>query len=60
MSLRSFHIIFISVATLLFVLLGFWGYNASETGVLILGLVGLLLIPIYGVYFIKKSKHFEH
>jgi len=60
MSLRSFHIIFISVATLLFALLGLWGYNAGEQGVLILGLVGLLFIPIYGVYFFKKSKQFEH
>jgi len=60
MSLRSFHIVFISVATLLFALLGVWGFNANEQGVMILGIIGLLIIPVYGVYFLKKSKQFNH
>lgn len=62
MSLKGFHIVFVSVSMLLFVFLILWGFVlapeksslASAMGVT--GIVGTLLMPVYGVYFIRKAK----
>lgn len=61
MSLRGFHIVFVTVCTLLCAFLALWGFvlapefygMAMALG--ITGVVGLLLMPIYGVYFIRKA-----
>ncbi len=63
MSLKTFHIIFITVTTLLCVFLAVWGFklapaylydSAKKVGYL--GVIGSLLMPIYGVYFYQKVK----
>lgn len=62
MSLRGFHIVFVTVCTLLFASLAAWGLLLSpERSSLplamgIVGIAGLLVMPAYGVYFYRKAK----
>ena len=62
MSLKGFHIVFVSVSMLLFVFLILWGFVLSPektnlaTAMGITGIVGTLLMPVYGVYFIRKAR----
>jgi hypothetical protein len=63
MSLRGFHIVFITVATLLFGFLVAWGFllAPAEAGAIgrilgVVGVIGLLGLPLYGVYFYRKAK----
>ena len=62
MSLKGFHIVFVSVSMLLFVFLILWGFflsseeNQLSTAMGVTGIVGALLMPIYGVYFIRKAR----
>lgn len=63
MSLRGFHIVFITVATLLFLFMAVWGFvlapnevGANATVLGVLGVIGLVGLPIYGVYFYRKAK----
>lgn len=61
MSLRSFHIVFISVCTLLSAFLIVWAFvlapepSTMATAFGVIGVIGLLLIPVYGIYFRKKA-----
>ena len=63
MSLRGFHIVFITLATLLCAFLAVWAFfmaPAAETGraatVLgVIGIAGTALLPVYGVYFYRKA-----
>jgi hypothetical protein len=63
MSLRAFHIVFVTVSTLLFAFLSLWAFvlAADRTAVVtVLGAVsvaGLLVMPVYGVYFYKKVRN---
>ncbi|MCU0752830.1 MAG: hypothetical protein MUF86_00295 [Akkermansiaceae bacterium] len=62
MSLKGFHIVFMSVSLLLFVFLIVWGFllapeksaYATVTGVS--GIIGTLLVPVYGSYFLRKAR----
>jgi hypothetical protein len=63
MSLKAFHILFITVSALLFLFLIAWGYHSysesHDTMSLSLGVIGflaLLLLISYGRWFWKKSK----
>lgn len=61
MSLRAFHIVFVTICTLLSVFLVAWAFWFSRetsglvTGLGITGIVGLLLMPVYGFYFSRKT-----
>ncbi len=61
MSLRGFHIVFVSVCTILCVFLIVWAFalapdpSKTSTTLGVVGVVGLLLMPVYGVYFLKKA-----
>ena len=61
MSLRGFHIVFVTVCTLLFAFLAAWAFlfapesSAIATALGITGIVGLFLVPVYGVYFLRKA-----
>ncbi len=60
MSLRSFHIVFISICTLLCVFMALWAFLFAESAIaaMILGTVGILGaigMPIYGVSFYRKA-----
>ncbi len=63
MSLRAFHIVFISLVLLLSVFFLMWGFKLSpeKGGIHAMigwcGVIGLLVTPVYGVYFWKKAKN---
>jgi hypothetical protein len=62
MSLRGFHIVFVTFCTLLFGFFAAWGFLISPEGsplassMGIVGLIGLVAMPFYGVYFYRKAK----
>ncbi|MGA0899065.1 MAG: hypothetical protein ACO3SO_01530 [Luteolibacter sp.] len=62
MSLRGFHIVFVTAASLLFAFLVMWGFFFAEEGdswakiMSALGIVGLLGMPLYGRYFLRKAE----
>lgn len=63
MSLRAFHIVFVTVSTLLFAFLAFWAFGLTRdregiaTFLGVLGVIGVLGMPVYGVYFYRKAKN---
>jgi multidrug transporter EmrE-like cation transporter len=65
MSLKAFHIIFVTISTLFCVFFGTWSLNQYRTvdpsgmnlAYTILSVVGLCVLPVYGWYFLKKLKH---
>ena len=63
MSLRGFHIVFITLTTLLSVFMLAWAFwlapsEAAGTARVVgaIGVFGLLVLPVYGVYFYRKAK----
>jgi len=57
MSLKSFHIVFISLSMLLAFWFGFWNINQAEKTYLVWGIFSFLaggFLLAYGVYFYKK------
>ncbi|MEM9238057.1 MAG: hypothetical protein AAGB14_14895 [Verrucomicrobiota bacterium] len=63
MSLRGFHIVFVTVATLLFAFLAIWalGFASDKTSIIKVlgatGVIGCIGMPIYGVYFYRKARN---
>lgn len=63
MSIRAFHLVFVTACTLLFTFLAVWvfGFASDRTGMItalgVLGVLGALGMPAYGVYFYKKVKN---
>ncbi len=64
MSLRMFHIIFVSISSLLMVYMAGWSYmmwnyyaDLSYLSYLSLSVVSLIFLIIYGQKFIKKYKN---
>lgn len=61
MSLRSFHLVFVTVCTLLFAFLVLWAFliapesSPVTTAMGFIGVGGLLLMPVYGWYFLRKA-----
>ncbi|RYD51610.1 MAG: hypothetical protein EOP83_23335 [Verrucomicrobiaceae bacterium] len=61
MSLKGFHIVFVTVSTLLFVFLALWAFiymqdSATLTRVLGgIGIAGATVMPVYGVLFYRKA-----
>lgn len=61
MSLKGFHIVFVTVSTLLFVFLALWAFlYTKETSSLtrFLGITGIVfasIMPVYGVLFYRKA-----
>lgn len=67
MSLKTFHIIFVSIAILLTVVFGIWGvrdYQVTNNQTsLYMGLGSFLVtvvLAVYGVWFLKKLKGFSY
>lgn len=63
MSLRAFHIIFITIATLFSIAVAVWSlyFNAQSNDIMIkimgwVCAVAAVILPIYGVCFYKKSQ----
>ena len=63
MSLKTFHLLFVATTTLLCVFVAVWGLNFATPSIAdfaqklgIAGIVGALIMPVYGVYFYGKIK----
>jgi multidrug transporter EmrE-like cation transporter len=62
MSLRAFHIVFVTVSTLLFAFLAVWAFafatdrTATITALGVTAVVGALVMPVYGVFFYRKAR----
>jgi hypothetical protein len=60
MSIKGFHIVFVTVSTLLCVFLALWAFvfapepSGMTTALGIVGCTGALLMPVYGVCFYRK------
>lgn len=60
MSIKGFHIVFVTVTTLLCLFLALWSQflvseRSTTTETLkIIGITGAILMPIYGIYFYRK------
>lgn len=60
MSLKGFHIVFVTVTTLLFLFLALWSFvlapepSTMATALGVVGILGALLMPVYGVCFYRK------
>ncbi|MEP2775016.1 MAG: hypothetical protein ABJQ29_13240 [Luteolibacter sp.] len=61
MSLRSFHLVFVTICTLLCAFLVVWSFvlapepSAMATAFGVVGIIGLILMPIYGYCFLRKA-----
>ena len=66
MSLRSFHLIFVTVCTLFSAFLVFWAFvlapdpSTASTAFGVVGAIGLVLMPAYAFYFLKKATKIHH
>jgi hypothetical protein len=62
MSLKAFHIVFVTVSTLLFAFLAVWAFalaadrTSTITALGIAGGIGALVMPVYGVFFYRKVR----
>lgn len=62
MSLRAFHIVFVTVCTLLCAFFAVWafGFATDRTPIItalgVVGAIGVVGMPIYGVYFYRKAR----
>jgi cytochrome b len=62
MSLKNFHLVFVTVCSLLFAFLILWSFILAEeasamTGFMgYVGVLGMVLTIIYGVYFQRKAR----
>ena len=62
MSLKSFHLVFVTVSTLLFAFLTLWSFVLSpESSTMIdalgyVGIAGVILMLAYGVFFYRKAQ----
>ena len=60
MSLKGFHIVFVTVSTLLCIFFALWAFvlapdrSTMSTVLGIIGVVGSILMPAYGLYFYRK------
>lgn len=61
MSLKGFHIVFVTVSTLLCAFLTAWSFllapepSAMSRLLAVVGVAGLIVMPIYGVLFYRKA-----
>ena len=60
MSLRAFHIVFITVSTLLCVFMLLWSFLFAESAIAArvlgtVGILGIIALPAYGISFYRKA-----
>jgi multidrug transporter EmrE-like cation transporter len=63
MSLRAFHIVFVTASTLLFTFLAVWAFvfavdrTPMITALGVISAGGVAVMPAYGVYFYRKVRN---
>ena len=60
MSLKAFHLIFVTLLTALSFGFAAWGFSTAHPGFGVAGVVTGILVIIYGVYFLKKLKKISY
>jgi hypothetical protein len=60
MSLKAFHLIFVTLLTSLSFGFAAWAFNAGDPGFGAAGVGAGILVIIYGVYFLKKLKKISY
>jgi hypothetical protein len=60
MSLKAFHLIFVTLLTALAFGFAVWAFNTAHPGFGVAGIAAGILVIIYGVYFLKKLKKISY
>jgi hypothetical protein len=60
MSLKAFHLIFVTMLTTLSLGFTAWSFASGKIIFGLLGIVVAVLVVIYGVYFLKKLKKISY
>jgi hypothetical protein len=60
MSLKAFHLIFVTLLTSLSFGFAAWAFNGDKPGWGVAGIVTGILVIIYGIYFLKKLKKISY
>ena len=60
MSLKAFHLIFVTLLTSLSLGCAVWAFSNGRPGWGVAGIATAVLVVIYGIYFLKKLKKISH
>ncbi len=60
MSLKAFHLIFVTLLTALSFGCAAWAFSAGDTFWGVTGIVAGIVVIIYGIYFLKKLKRISY
>jgi hypothetical protein len=60
MSLKAFHLIFVTLLTTLSLGFAAWGFMSGKIFAGLGGIVAAILVVFYGVYFLKKLKKISY
>jgi len=60
MSLKAFHLIFVSLLTVLAFGCAVWAFAANRWGFGLGGIAAGILVIVYGIYFLKKFKNLNY
>jgi len=60
MSLKAFHLIFVTSLTLLSLGFSAWAFASGKILFGLAGIVAAILVVIYGIYFLKKLKKISY
>ncbi len=60
MSLKAFHLIFVTLLTALSFGFAAWAFNSGHPGFGAGGVAAGMLVIIYGIYFLKKLKKISY
>ena len=57
MSLKGFHLVFVTLLTTLSLSCAAWAFDAGRPVFGVAGIVAAILVVVYGVYFLRKLKN---
>jgi hypothetical protein len=60
MSLKAFHLIFVTLLTALSFGCAAWAFNSGRPAFGVAGIVTGILVIVYGIYFLKKLKKISY
>jgi hypothetical protein len=60
MSLKAFHLIFVTLLTALSIGFAAWAFTSGKIIFGVAGIVAAVLVVFYGIYFLKKLKKISY
>jgi hypothetical protein len=57
MSLKGFHLVFVTLLTTLSLSCSAWAFDAGHPVLGVTGIAAAVLVVVYGVYFLRKLKN---